>query len=75
LLLAAQRPRVHLGAFVRGLARTADRMGLLACNDLPTAARIVEGECAIGAEDELVHFALGDAYLTARAHLGLSIAV
>jgi tetratricopeptide (TPR) repeat protein/DNA-binding response OmpR family regulator len=74
-LMAGQRQRIHLGRFVTGMARTADRMGLLVCNDLPTAARIVGEECALGAEDDLIDFALGDAYLRARAHLGLGIAV
>ena len=74
-LLAQRRQRIHLGRFVTGMARTADRIGLLACNDLPTAARIVGEECAPGAEDELIDFALSDAYLAARAHLGLAIAV
>ena len=67
--------RVHLGRFVAGLARTADRVGLVACNDLPTAARIVDDECAPGAEDELIDFALGETYLAIRARLGLAIAV
>ena len=74
-LLGARRERIHLGRYVTSLARTADRVGLLLCNDLPTAARVVCDECAPGAEDDLIDFALGDAYLTARAQLGLAIAV
>ncbi len=74
-LLGARRERIHLGRFVTAMARTADRVGLLVCSDLPTAARIVADECAPGAEDDLIDFALGDAYATARAELGLAIAV
>jgi len=74
-LLAAQRERIHLGRFVTAMARTADRVGLLVCCDLPSAARIVGDECAPGAEDDLIDFALGDAYVAARAELGLAIAV
>ncbi|MEO6950282.1 MAG: DUF4388 domain-containing protein [Polyangia bacterium] len=74
-LLGARRERIHLGRYVTSLARTADRVGLLLCNDLPTAARVVGDECAPGAEDDLIDFALGEAYLQARAQLGLAIAV
>jgi tetratricopeptide (TPR) repeat protein len=74
-LLADRKKRIHLSRFVTGMARTADRVGLVACNDLPTAARIVVGECAPGAEDELIDFAIGEAYLALRARLGLAIAV
>ena len=74
-LLGARRERIHLGRYVTSLARTADRVGLLLCNDLPTAARVVGDECAPGAEDDLIDFALGEAYLSARALLGLAIAV
>jgi hypothetical protein len=69
------KSRVNLGRFVTGMARTADRIGLLMCNDLPTAVTIVQQECALGAEDELIDFALSDAYINARATLGLAIAV
>jgi len=76
---AGLSPRValarHACRYARGLARTADRVGLVLCNDLSTAVRIVMASAAPGAENELIDFALSDEYAKARAALGLSICV
>lgn len=74
-LLSDTPERINLSRFVAAMARTADRIGLVLCNDLVTAARIVGEECAPGAEDELLDFALSDVYLDARRRLGLAVAV
>jgi CheY-like chemotaxis protein/tetratricopeptide (TPR) repeat protein len=72
-LLAACSGRLNLSLYVRGMARTADRIGLLLSKDVPAAAEIVSQEGAPGAENDLLDFALSEEYLTIRAELGLSI--
>jgi CheY-like chemotaxis protein/tetratricopeptide (TPR) repeat protein len=74
-IVAGSQATLNLGRFARGLARTADRVGLLLCNDLSTAVRIVMAAGAPGAENELIDFALSDEYLAAREALGLSVSV
>lgn len=74
-IVAGAQATLNLGRYTRGLARTADRVGLLLCNDLATAVRIVLASAAPGAENELIDFALSDEYLQARDALGLSICV
>jgi CheY-like chemotaxis protein/tetratricopeptide (TPR) repeat protein len=66
---------VNLARYTRGMARTADRVGLLLCNDLQTAVHAVVDSGAPGAENDLVDFASSDEYLEARDALGLSLAV
>ncbi|MCU1282679.1 MAG: response regulator receiver protein [bacterium] len=74
-IVAGSQATLNLGRYARGLARTADRVGLLLCNDLSTAVRIVMAAGAPGAENELIDFALSDEYLEAREALGLSVCV
>jgi hypothetical protein len=74
-ILAGSQATLSLGRYGRGLARTADRVGLLLCNDLAVAVRIVMAGGAPGAENDLIDFALSDDYLAAREALGLTIAV
>ncbi|MDB4967861.1 MAG: response regulator receiver protein [Myxococcales bacterium] len=74
-IIAGAQATLNLGRYGRALARTADRVGLLLCNDLPAAVRIVIAAGAPGAENDLIDFALSDEYLAAREALGLSIAV
>jgi CheY-like chemotaxis protein/tetratricopeptide (TPR) repeat protein len=74
-IVAGTQATLNLARYARGLARTADRVGLVLCNDLSTAVRIVMASAAPGAENELIDFALSDEYLEARAALGLSICV
>ena len=74
-IVAGTQATLNLARYARGLARTADRVGLLLCNDLSTAVRIVMASAAPGAENELIDFALSDEYLQAREALGLSICV
>lgn len=74
-IVAGAQATLNLARYARGLARTADRVGLLLCHDLSTAVRIVVASAAPGAENELIDFALSDEYGEARAALGLSICV
>jgi hypothetical protein len=74
-IVAGTQATLNLARYARGLARTADRVGLLLCNDLSTAVRIVMASAAPGAENELIDFSLSDEYLQAREALGLSICV
>ena len=74
-IVAGSQSTLNLARYARGLARTADRVGLLLCNDLSTAVRIVMASAAPGAENELIDFALSDEYGKAREALGLSICV
>lgn len=74
-ILSGQQATLNLGRYGRALARTADRVGLLLCNDLSVAVRIVMAAAAPGAENDLIDFALSDEYLAAREALGLTIAV
>jgi CheY-like chemotaxis protein/tetratricopeptide (TPR) repeat protein len=74
-LLAGSQSTLNLSRYARAIARTADRIGLVLCNDLSLAVRIVIAGGAPGAENDLIDFALGDAYLAARQSLGLAVAV
>ena len=74
-ILAGTQATLNLTRYARGLLRTADRVGLILCNDLSTAVRIVMASAAPGAENELIDFSLSDEYLQAREALGLSICV
>lgn len=63
---------LNLADWQRGIQRSAERVGLLLCTDLPTALRVVATQDR-DAERELVDFALGQAYIELRAELGLSV--
>jgi CheY-like chemotaxis protein/tetratricopeptide (TPR) repeat protein len=66
---------LNLSQWVRALARTADRVGLLLCGDLPSAARFAEDSGGLAATEELVDFSISSAHLTLRQQMGLSIDV
>jgi hypothetical protein len=74
-LLKGSQATLSLTRYSRGLSRTADRVGLLLCNDLGTAARAVDEAGGPEAADELLDFALSTEYTEAKEALGLSIAV
>src|SRR5262249_9559104 len=73
LRLVSRSSSFNLSKWARGLARTADRAGLLVSGDLPAARRFT-GEAGDTAAD-LIDFALSSAHLSLRAELGLSIDV
>ena len=73
LRLVARAPQLNLSRWARALARTADRVGLIVCGDLPAARRFAGDGGAT--DDDLVEFALGPEHLRLRGELGLSIDV
>jgi CheY-like chemotaxis protein len=73
LRLVSRSPQFNLSRWTRGLARTADRAGLVACGDLPAAIRFAADGGST--EDDLIDFAISPAHLALRAELGLSIDV
>ncbi|HZS39975.1 MAG TPA: response regulator [Polyangia bacterium] len=74
-LLKNPQGTLNLSRYTRGLARTADRFGLLVAGDLPTAARLAADGGALGAQDDLIDFALSPEYADARDAIGISVAV
>jgi DNA-binding response OmpR family regulator/tetratricopeptide (TPR) repeat protein len=74
-LLGKKDSQISLSGHLRGLARTADRAGLIACADVLVAAPALRVEGDAAALDELLDFALSDEHLSARELLGLSVAV
>ncbi len=72
----SQRSRsLNLSSWARALARTADRIGLLLCGDLPAAVRFALDSGSDNAGEHLVDFAISSAHLGLRNQLGLSIDV
>ncbi len=66
---------LNLSRWARALARTADRVGLLLCGDLPAAVRFAADGGVGDAADELIDFAISATHLSLRSQLGLSIDV
>jgi DNA-binding response OmpR family regulator/tetratricopeptide (TPR) repeat protein len=74
-VLAGSRATLNLSRHVRGLSRSADRLGLLVCDDPITAVRASMEMGVPDAADDLLDFALSTEYLETKAAIGLSIAV
>ena len=74
ITLLTRASTLNLSRWSRALGRTADRMGLLLCGDLPAAIRFAE-DSGPEATDKLLWFAIGPAHLGLRNQLGLSIDV
>lgn len=68
-------PALNLSLWARALARTADRVGLLLCGDLPAAVRFTRNSSNTQVIDDLIDFALSNQCWHVRAQLGLSIDV
>ncbi len=68
-------PSLNLSRWARALARTADRVGLLLCGDLPAAVRFARDSNSSEAIDDLIDYALSDRFWTVRSQVGLSIDV
>jgi hypothetical protein len=66
---------LNLSRWARSLARSADRMGLLLCGDLPAAIRFAQDASGPEGSAELVDFAISSAHLGLRSSMGLSIDV
>ena len=77
-----QNQRLHLDVsrWLEGLDHTANRLGLLICNDLIAAAQSIRNESMIISRasvsdriQELILFSISDEYFQLRQSLGLSI--
>jgi hypothetical protein len=73
--LQSERPNLDLSAWRVALARTANRIGLLLCGDVPASLRFVEGTAGTEAVTELLRFAITPVFCELRAELGVSIEV
>ena len=73
--VAGRSRSINLSEWARGLSRTADRVGLLLCGDLPAATRFVREAGNSAAVGDLIDFAVGPDYLAARVAMGLSVDV
>ncbi len=75
LRISKDHPTLNLSRWSRVLPRTAERVGLLLCGDIPTAARICSELAGPGATSELLAFSVSPEHLQIRRALGLSIDV
>ena len=75
LQITGRSRSLNLSQWGRALARTADRVGMLLCGDLPAAARFAEDNGGLSAIEELIDFSLSASHLTLRQLMGLSIDV
>jgi CheY-like chemotaxis protein len=66
---------LNLSRWVRALGRTANRVGLLLCGDLPAAVRFARDSGTTEGIDDLIDFAVSDSFAALRVHTGLSIDV
>ena len=76
----AGRGTERLAAWLRAVALTGDRAGLLLCGDLPTATRMLSRTPALASDlsdagrlDELLVFGVSDAFFRLRRRLGLAL--
>jgi len=73
--LTQQSRSLNLSKWAKGLARTADRVGLVLCGDLPAAVRFASDSAGQDAHLDLVDFGVSATHLRLRTELGLSIDV
>jgi hypothetical protein len=66
---------VNTSRWARSLARTADRVGLVLCGDVPAALRFARDSGSADGESDLLDFAVSSGFLGLRAQMGLSIDV
>ncbi|MEZ4365456.1 MAG: hypothetical protein R2939_04100 [Kofleriaceae bacterium] len=71
LRLVAREPELNLSRWARGLARTADRVGLLLAGDVPAALAVARELGGDG--DALLEFATSRDHHALRAELGLAV--
>lgn len=73
--ITTKRQSLNLSRWVRALGRTANRVGLLLCGDLPAAVRFARDSGTTEGIDDLIDFAVSESFGTVRAQTGLSIDV
>ncbi|HWN70943.1 MAG TPA: response regulator [Haliangium sp.] len=66
---------LNLSRWVRALGRTANRLGLLLCGDLPAAVRFARDSGTTEGIDDLIDFAVSESFTEVRVQTGLSIDV
>jgi CheY-like chemotaxis protein len=66
---------LNLSRWVRALGRTANRVGLLLCGDLPAAVRFARDSGTTEGIDDLIDFAVSESFAALRVQTGLSIDV
>lgn len=73
--ISREHPTLNLSHWARILSRTADRVGLVLCGDIPLAKRIASELSGAEAAIELVAYSLSPRHLQLRQELGLAIEV
>ena len=73
--LTGRSQSLNLSRCVRALGRTANRVGLLLCGDLPAAVRFARDSGTADGIDDLIDFAVSETFATLRLQTGLSIDV
>jgi hypothetical protein len=73
--ISQEHPSLNLSRWVRTLGRTADRVGLVLCGDLPTALRCLSDTGDQDAVAHLLSFAVSADHMQLRRSLGISIEV
>ena len=73
--ITATNDRLNLTEWVRAMSRTADRVGLILCGDVPAAMRFARDGGSREHVSELCDFAMSPALAKLRALMGLSIDV
>lgn len=73
--ISQEHPSLNLSRWVRTLNRTADRVGMLLCGDLPTALRSLSDPSDTEAANDLIAFAVSPSHIQLRHMMGLSVEV
>jgi CheY-like chemotaxis protein/Tfp pilus assembly protein PilF len=73
--ITSKSQSLNLSRWVRALGRTANRVGLLLCGDLPAAVRFARDSGTTEGIDDLIDFAVSEAFASLRVQTGLSIDV
>src|SRR5262249_5649344 len=74
--LSSRGAALNLSRWVRGIARTAERVGLVVCGDLPLAVKArAEDGASPSVVNDLIDFSLSDELAMVRQALGLTVAV
>jgi CheY-like chemotaxis protein len=73
--ITAKSQSLNLSRWVRALGRTANRVGLLLCGDLPAAVRFARDSGTTEGIDDLIDFAVSESFAELRVQTGLSIDV
>jgi hypothetical protein len=73
--LRSENRTINLSRWTRAMGRTADRVGLVLCGDLPAAARFARETGDVEATMDLLDFAISPSFGKLRVEMGLSIDV